>query len=304
VNNMPDAAVFATEAQFRRLIDVACAGRPVEIKLLCLEGVPRTRAVVMRMQGRYGRFSPKDQEPLDGLIVTGAEPRAPRLTDEPYWAALGSLVDWARLNTTSTIFSCLAAHAAVLHLHGIDRRRLARKVSGVFPVRAETDHPLIAGGGAERLVPHSRLNGLSPRALRAHGYEILTRSGRIGVDAFIRDDKSLFVFLQGHPEYDAATLLLEYQRDLRRFVRGDQPSPPQVPTGYFHGATSAALREIRARAVVRPSETALSESAAIMARKPPQAPWSVWSERLYSNWIDLLTARAAGVDEAARVQAH
>ena len=61
---------------------------------------------------------------LDGLIVTGTEPKSKNLDDEPYWAALPQVIDWAREHTHSTIWSCLAAHAAVLHTDGIERRPL------------------------------------------------------------------------------------------------------------------------------------------------------------------------------------
>ena len=32
---------------------------------------------------------------LDGLIVTGTEPKAANFVDEPYWAAFSQLVEWA-----------------------------------------------------------------------------------------------------------------------------------------------------------------------------------------------------------------
>ncbi len=61
---------------------------------------------------------------LDGLIVTGTEPRAPSLSRR---AVLGLALDaarrlGARTTRVSTVWSCLAAHAAVLHLDGIGRR--------------------------------------------------------------------------------------------------------------------------------------------------------------------------------------
>ena len=56
-------------------------------------------------------------------------------------------------------------------------------------------------------VPHSRCNTLMEEALAAGGYQVLTRSPTAGVDAFLRQNASLFVFFQGHPEYDARALL-------------------------------------------------------------------------------------------------
>lgn len=153
----------------------------------------------------------------------------------------------------------------------------------------------------ERAVPHSRLNGLSQKALEGSGYEILTRSRRVGVDVFIRDTDSLFVFLQGHPEYDATTLLLEHQRDLRRFIQGDQAAPPLTPSGAFRASTAAALNEICARAAAMPSERVLSKNAEITARAPPEARWSAWSDQLYRDWFDLLTEGAARCADTAAV---
>ena len=44
---------------------------------------------------------------LDGLIVTGAEPRAPNLAEEPYWGSLGQVIDWAKENTVSSVLVLL-----------------------------------------------------------------------------------------------------------------------------------------------------------------------------------------------------
>ena len=88
------------------------------------------------------------------MIVTGAEPIAATLPDEPYWNDLTDVIDWAETNTRSAIWSCLAAHAAVLHLDGIERQRLERKCSGVYDCRKVADdwlteaYPLAAQGRA------------------------------------------------------------------------------------------------------------------------------------------------------------
>jgi len=52
-------------------------------------------------------------------------------------------------------------------------------------------------------IPHSRLNGLDELALASNGYETLIRSDESGVNVFVKDQGSLLVFLQGHPEYEA-----------------------------------------------------------------------------------------------------
>ena len=53
---------------------------------------------------------------------------------------------------------------------------------------------------------------------------------------------SLFLFLQGHPEYEAGTLLREYRRDIARFLRGEREHYPAVPQGYFDARANTASR--------------------------------------------------------------
>lgn len=204
VNNMPDAACEATERQFLDLLRAATGNVIVRLKLYSIADVPRAEAVRQELGTRYRDIADLWDTPLDGLIVTGTEPCAANLQDEPYWPALSRLVDWAHTNTASTIWSCLAAHAAVLHADGIARQPLETKLSGVFDCAAVTDHPLLADVAPRLHVPHSRLNDLPEPALRRCGYRVLSRSATAGIDAFLKEDhdSSLFLFFQGHPEYD------------------------------------------------------------------------------------------------------
>jgi homoserine O-succinyltransferase len=232
VNNMPAKAVEATERQFVTLLTEAAANDiTVRLTLYTLPMVrPRDRSG--RHLSSYRDIGDLWGRSLDGLIVTGTEPLAANLRDEPYWADMARLLDWAEQNTISAVWSCLAAHAAVLHLDRIHRCRLSKKRFGIFKCVRVGEHFLNAGA-LERLdVPHSRWNDLCEDELKAAGYEILTRIDEAGVDAFVKQGKSLFVFLQGHPEYDADTLLREYRRDVKRFLRRESAVPPSLPNGY------------------------------------------------------------------------
>src|SRR5690348_2860137 len=82
----------------------------------------RGAAARRAMADRYRPIGELWNSRLDGLIVTGTEPRSENMKDEPYWGTLGAVIDWAHHNTASTIWSCLAAHAAVLQTDGIERR--------------------------------------------------------------------------------------------------------------------------------------------------------------------------------------
>jgi homoserine O-succinyltransferase len=291
VNSMPDAALEATERQFIDLVQSAAGDLPVRLRFFALPDVPRGERGRRHVAASYGRIDALDDVRLDALIVTGTEPRAAALPAEPYWPALTALIDWAEHNTVSTIWSCLAAHAAVLHLDGIRRHPLAEKCSGVFACAVRRDHPLTRGLAPEIAVPHSRHNGLREHELAACGYAVLTRSAQAGVDAFVRQRRSLFVHFQGHPEYDAASLLGEYRRDLGRFLRRERDAYPALPQGYFDRATEARLAALRERALHDRREALLAEFPLAAAERGLRDGWRPAARDFYRNWLRLVAGR-------------
>ena len=289
VNNMPDPALDATERQFRALLGDAADGLAVHLTLYTLPEVPRTefgRAQV----SRYASIDRLWDSHHDGLIVTGTEPQAADLKDEPYWESLTRVLEWAEAHTYSTILSCLAAHAAILHLDGITRRPLGDKRFGIYECARVSDHPLVASAPAAVRMPHSRWNDIPEEALLACGYRVLTRSEIAGVDTFIKQRKSLFVFFQGHPEYDAVTLLLEYRRDIGRYLRGERDTYPPMPHGYFDDDTVQALTALRERSQQGRREELLAEFPTAMATSKVTNNWRSAARELYHGWLQYLCA--------------
>jgi homoserine O-succinyltransferase len=233
---------------------------------------------------------------LDGLIVTGSEPRAPLLADEPYWASLTELVDWAEANTISTIWSCLAAHAAALYLDGVQRRPFGSKLSGVFGCRSSGSHPLLAGMPDSWCVPHSRYNDLPAQALSDRGYQVLSVSDQAGADIFIKQRSSLFVFLQGHPEYDRFALFREYRRDVTRFLAGERDTYPEMPLGYFDDLAAAELTAFRQTALQNRRRETLECFPNDASASNLMHGWHEAAVRIFANWV-------AGL-EAAKQQRH
>lgn len=291
VNNMPDAALRNTERQFLELLLAAPQGPRVRLRRFYIPSVPRTDELRGWLERHYESTDALTDEPLDGLIVTGAEPKAPELTGEPYWQSLGRLIDWAEDNTTSTIWSCLAAHAAVLHLDGIRRFRLGKKLSGVFASQPVSHHPLMAGMPAEWEFPHSRYNGLPADELARAGYMHLSHSPEAGVDVFMRQNASLFLFLHGHPEYDPDSLFREYRRDVSRFLSREREEYPEPPRNYFEGHIEVALAAYRERAFQERTPDILPALPARMGRDLMAQPWRGAASGLFANWLDYLAAR-------------
>jgi homoserine O-succinyltransferase len=288
INNMPDGALEATERQFLNLLDSASDEIVVRLSLYALPDVPRTDWGRSRVSRFYSDAGTLGDSHLDALIVTGAEPFAPHLADEPYWGSLAKVFEWAEHNTLSTIWSCLAAHGAVLHLDGIPRRRLMDKRFGVFKCTQASDHPLTVGAPSILRMPHSRWNDIREDDLTDRGYHILTRAQDGSVDSFVKQGRSLFVFLQGHPEYDANALLLEYRRDIGRYLRQERDAYPQMPQGYLDRESVNALTAVREQALSNRREDLLADLPIALVEKRIRNRWRSTGAHLYGNWLRYL----------------
>jgi homoserine O-succinyltransferase/O-acetyltransferase len=291
VNNMPDAALEATERQFTDLLRAASSRVIVRLQQFSIPEVPRSNTVQREMSERYRDISRLWDSHIDGLIVTGAEPKAKNLKDEPFWNTLSQLVEWAGNNTTSTIWSCLAAHAAVLHADGVERLPASEKITGIFECETVALHPMTIDSARGLRVPHSRYNGLPEKALVDSGYRVLTRAGNVGVDMFARQEKSFHLFLQGHPEYEARTLLREYRRDVSRYLKGEREDYPVLPQSYFDKVSTEIALEFRERALVNRAPELVSSFPMEGLGEGLGSPWQPCAVSIYEKWFEYLSGR-------------
>lgn len=278
VNNMRGKGFANSDRQFRKAL--AASGAVLDVQGYAVEGqsgaVPGYREIGAIMADRP-----------DGLIITGAEPATADLRAEPFWATLTRLIDRATSRRIPIMFSCLAAHIAVLHQSGIARQRLARKCHGVFGFSVAVRHPLMHGAPARILVPHSRWNGLDEATLATAGYVILSRSSRAGVDRFVHPDAPGCVFLQGHPEYEAGALLGEYRRDVKRYLSGILSHYPTIPANCCDPALLAGLRAFERQVLANNRGEA---DARLPPLPPGAAPWRAGSAKFYRNWLESVAA--------------
>src|SRR3954454_9510531 len=288
VNNMPDPALKATERQFMKLLQAAAGPRRIRFHCFSLPSVRRSPEAKWHVESEYSDLSELKHQKFDGLIVTGAEPVAPELDQEPYWDDLTDLIDWARTNTRSTIWSCLAAHAAVLHLDRIGRQRLPSKCHGIFDCDAVTSDSLIREAPSPFKISHSRLNEIAESDLAQAGYQVLTCSAQAGVDIFVRQYASRFVFFQGHPEYDALSLQREYLRDIGRYLARERAIYPAVPVAYFDAATEEKLVRFEKQARHQRHPALSNELPALNLRTDIAAGSA--AAALFRNWLQYLGA--------------
>jgi homoserine O-succinyltransferase/O-acetyltransferase len=293
INNMPDPALEDTELQFFELLDIASGDLPVYVKLYSLTGVPRTERGECHLSSFYFPFDDLWKNQFDGVIITGTEPHCADLRDEPYWGLLGQVFDWAARNTSSTVLSCLAAHASALYFDRIERHRLADKQFGIFESRKNCEHAITSKVPEQVRFPHSRWNEVRAEELTAAGYMVLTESPDAGVDVFVKKTRnSMFVHFQGHPEYGSRTLAKEYRRDIKRFLRGERETYPSMPVGYFNRIQVDLLNRFRDEALSNRAEKAI-ESFPESAVNGLQNTWQRSATCVYQNWLSYITSRKA-----------
>jgi homoserine O-succinyltransferase/O-acetyltransferase len=286
INNMPDGALVPTERQLFDLLNQAAGTIPVHLQLYALPTVSRSSWAHQYIDRYYLDADELLRGALDGVIVTGAEPRADKLTNEPYWNLLGKVIDWAQENTASAMWSCLAVHGAVLYIDGIERRQLPKKCIGVFEQTQRSDHVLLNGSPPRFGIPHSRWNEVSEPLLASSGYTILTSSEEAGADIFVKQaGSSLFVYFQGHPEYDAHSLLGEYRRDIGRFLRGEIERYPTMPQGYFDTQATKLLATFQNQAHTDRRHELLSAFPVDAVSLKLKNTWRLTANQIYRNWI-------------------
>jgi homoserine O-succinyltransferase/O-acetyltransferase len=292
---MSDAALEATEQQFLNLLRPASGTQPTVLRFASLPQIHRSDSSLQRMRRLYWPMEELMRSEIDALIVTGAEPMTSRLRDEPYWAAMCRLLDWAECSVASSIWSCLAAHAAALYLEGIERQPLSRKLCGVFGHANAADHFLVNGIPSPFYTPHSRWNDLPLERLHSAKYRIASWSAEAGAGIATKRYDSLIVLMQGHPEYNAGTLFREYRRDVERFLRGERPHYPALPDGYFSEDGASMLSAFREQAVDKPTPELICRFPAEEAVARRAFAWRESAASIYRNWLGYVAAKAGAV---------
>jgi homoserine O-succinyltransferase len=284
INNMSDGAIARTEYHFTHLLQQA-ADVPVEVTYYSLPAIHRSGKIREHMAASYQPIDALRDNPPDAFVVTGAEPRERSLQQEQYWSSLTSLIDWIDQLGVPAMFSCLAAHAAVLHLDGVSRATLDNKCFGVFEHEAAQEHPLMDGAGGHMWLPHTRWNQVNEAELIQAGYQILSRSEDVGVGFFARERRSLWLFCQGHPEYEGPDLLREYRRDVGRFLSGQRATYPELPRSYFRETEVQTLLAFRLQAMAQGDVSIMDLFPQIEQGAPTWDAWRPAAVTVFGNWL-------------------
>ncbi len=244
LNMMPDAALKVTEHQFMRLVGSSNQIAQFFVYPFTIPGLPRSAETQAYIDQYYVSFEQLKQDGLDALIITGANVSNPTLDQEPFWQPLQEIINWASDHVTSVLCSCLATHAIVQALHGIERQPLPEKRWGVYSHRVtQPNHPLLRDTNTRFDAPHSRYNDISRAQLEAAGCTVLAEGNEGGIHMAVSPDQFRIVYLQGHPEYDRNSLLKEYKREVARFIGGERDDYPPHLENYFPREAAAIVNE-------------------------------------------------------------
>ena len=290
LNMMPDAALRATERQFIRLVGSCNRIAQFFVYPFSLPALDRSRDTLGYIERYYSDFETLRDTGLDALIITGANVANPKLEDEAFWEPLMDVVDWAWDNVASILCSCLATHAVLKHFHGIDRQPLPKKRWGVYSHRVSaTDHPLLRDINTRFDVPHSRYNDISRAQLEAAGLKILAESAEGGVHMAASPDQFRAIYMQGHPEYDANSLLKEFRRELYRYANRERDKPPPLPENYFSSeAERRALAALDAAGQARETGAAYDDTLEADVDGLLDNTWGDTAKAIINNWLGLV----------------
>ena len=290
LNMMPDAALQATERQFMRLVGSCNQIAQLYVHPFSLPELSRSAETQSYIDQYYTTFEQVRQDGLDALIISGANVEKPDLAQEPFWEPLKTVIEWAAESTTSVLCSCLATHALVKHLYGIERQPLPQKRWGVYSHRiTRLYHPLLRNINTRFDVPHSRYNAITREQFEAAGLVILAESADGGVHMAVSPDLFRIVYFQAHPEYDHHSLLKEYKREVGRFIGGEREDYPPHPDNYFVGEAADLVDHYQQVAM----------AALEQGKEPPPFPeteiaphldntWGDTGKAIFNNWLGLV----------------
>lgn len=250
LNLMPTKEI--TETQLLRLL--SNTPLQIDVQLLTTATYQSKHTDAHHLSSFYKTFDEVKNKKFDGLIITGAPVERLEFDDIHYWEELCGIMDWANQNVFSTLYVCWGAFAGLYYNCNIKKRPLEKKISGIFRHRTLIpSDPLLRGFDEVFTAPHSRYSYVAREDIEKNEkLKLLAVSDEAGV--YLAASKNFRqVYVTGHPEYDAETLKLEYERDINKGLN------PDKPVNYFPGD---------------------DETGA------PVNTWRSHAHLLYSNWLN------------------
>ncbi len=220
LNLMPTK--LETETQLLRLL----SNSPLQIDVEFLQVASHKAKNVSKshLDKFYYTFDEIRTNRYDGMIITGAPVELMEFEEVDYWDELCQIMEWSKKNVYSTFHICWGAQAGLYYHYGIKKKKLNKKIFGVFPhFSLDETHPLMRGFDDIYYVPHSRHTTVDRQDIaQIKDLQILSYSEMSGVH-IVSDMACRKFFVTGHSEYDRDTLAKEYFRDKNKGLEIELP---------------------------------------------------------------------------------
>ncbi len=220
VNLMPTK--ITTETQLLRLL--SNSPLQIEIDFLQMDSHESKNTPTEHLSAFYKTFDEIKDSKYDGMIITGAPVENLAFEEVDYWDELCMIMEWSKSNVYSTFHICWGAQAGLYYHYGINKKKLDKKMFGIFPHKSlDVTHPLMRGLDDEYYVPHSRHTTVDRQDIaQVKQLQIISYSDIAGVHIVSDMDCRQF-FVTGHSEYDRDTLAREYFRDKSKGLDIEKP---------------------------------------------------------------------------------
>lgn len=171
-----------------------------------------------------------------------------------YWDELVQIMEWSKTNVTSTLHICWGAQAGLYYHYGIQKRKLDKKLFGIFEHRVlKRRVPFVRGFDDVFYAPHSRYTTVAKEDIeKCKDLMILAESDEAGV-FIVMAQEGKQIFVMGHPEYDRVSLDKEYKRDIAKGL------DIALPRNYY------------------PED---------MPEHKPNLVWRAHANAMYTNWLN------------------
>ena len=251
-----------TETQLSRVL--GNTPLQVEIELIHTKTHKSKNTSEEHLLSFYKEFDDVKNNYYDGMIITGAPVEKLPFEEVEYWQELTEIMEWSKSNVHSTLHICWGAQAGLYYHHGIDKKPLKEKLSGVYAHTVDYKKSILFRGFDDTFfVPHSRYTTVEREDVEAvKELKILASSKEAGIYA-LATKRGKQVYLTGHSEYDADTLEKEYLRDKNAGIN------PKVPCNYYPGDDDT---------------------------KRPLLTWRAHATLLFTNWLNYFVYQTTPYD--------
>ncbi|MCB1720964.1 MAG: homoserine O-succinyltransferase [Alphaproteobacteria bacterium] len=209
---------------------IKSAREEIASETLTPEKIKAARNTIEKEQHRLAHHKPfhdiQNDPKISGIVLTGfpganldlRQKTGP--TDDKgneFYNEFIDLLGYARGNNVPTLATCWAAHVALNHFYDIKRFKRDAKLTGIFELAVNNEgSPLVQGMDAQIQMPVSRYYYSDEEALKAESnLNILASSEETGA-AIVSEKQGSFIYMSGHLEYLANTLLKELLRDFKK----------------------------------------------------------------------------------------